>query len=869
MSASIIERIITFCARHAGFIATAALLLGIFCGQYAVSHFSLNSDAESLISSQTTWRKLGAIYDADFPQQNNLIDIVVDGATPERAEAAASSLYSALNARKDMFYFVRRPDYAPYFVQEGLLFLPLDQVKATAQQLISAQPFLGGLAADPSLRGIMDTLLTDLQGVAHGQGSLAQLRTPIAAFSGTLDGVLAGKPSFLSWQSLVDGKPPDPQELRRFVDARPKLDYASLTPGGRATDFIRAVAARLHLVPSEGVRVRITGPIPLSDDEFNTLAERARLMATLMMVAVLTMLYLAVRSARMIFAILLTVFVGLSITSAAGLAIYGSFNVISVAFIALFVGLGVDFGIQFCVRYRAERHERDDLETALRRAGDGVGNALTLAAAATAAGFFSFLPTSYVGVAQLGLVAGIGMLVTYVLTIMLLPALIKLLAPGGEHGTIGYRSLAPLDRFLSRHHLAVVLAAALLGGIAVALLPSLHFDFNPLDLRNPKVESVATALDLMKDPLTSPNTINVLTPSHAEARDRATVLAALPVVSRALTIDSFVPPDQPPKLATLADASDLLDPTIDPLIIRPSPSDRDNVASLVATANALDSAASAAHGSPAAPVAMHLAQDLRRIAKGSNSLRAHAEDAMVPDLKTMLDQLRLSLAPKPVSVASLPPDLKSDWVAPNDTYRVEVFPRGNANDNRVISAFVREVRAVAPDATGTPITIEESGVTIVRAFGQAAALSFLSITILLVIALRRLKDVAIALGPLVLAGILTLGTCAAIGLQLNFANIIALPLLFGIGVAFDIYFVMAWRSGARRLLQSPLTRAVILSAGTTASAFGTLWVSSHPGVASMGELLAISLVWILACVLFFLPSLLALATYREGIPDTI
>jgi hopanoid biosynthesis associated RND transporter like protein HpnN len=592
-------------------------------------------------------------------------------------------------------------------------------------------------------------------------------------------------------------------------------------------------------------------------------------MATLMIVAILLMLRFAVRSIRVIFAILLTVFIGLSITSAAGLAIYGSFNVISVAFIALFVGLGVDFGIQFCVRYRAERHEFDDLETALRRAGDGVGNALTLAAAATAAGFFSFLPTSYLGVAQLGFVAGIGMLVTYTLTIMLLPALIKLLAPGGELAAIGYRSLAPLDRLLAKHHLAVVLFFGLLGGIAAALLPSLHFDFNPLDLRNPKIESVSTALELMNSTQTSPNTINVLAASPEQAERRATVLAALPIVSQVLTINSFVPDDQPAKLAAIQDASDLLDPTIDPLVVRPPPTDKEIVASLLAAAQALDGAAKTVRGGAGGGAASHLAETLRRLAKGSPSLRGRAADALVPGLNTMLDQLRSTLTPKPVTLSTLPPDLKEDWVARNGTYRVEVFPKGNANNNRVITEFVREVRAVAPDATGTPISIEESGKTIVRAFGQAAALSFLSITVLLMLALRRWKDVAIALGPLILAGILTLGTCVAIGLQLNFANIIALPLLFGIGVAFDIYFVMAWRSGARRLLRSPLTRAIILSAGTTASAFGTLWVSSHPGVASMGELLAISLAWILVCVLFLLPALLALLTQREGIPETI
>jgi hopanoid biosynthesis associated RND transporter like protein HpnN len=868
MPTSIIERIVGLCARYAGVVALAAVLFGVICGEFSATHFSLNSNADSLISPTTSWRKLQAAYDADFPQQNNLTVVVIDGATPERAEAAAAGLTAALEKRKDLFYSVRRPDGGPFFAHEGMLFLPLDTVKETSRQLIAAQPFLGGLAADPSLRGVMNNLATALQGVAHGQGSIDRLRAPISAFSKTLDGVVSGRPSFLSWRSLVTGQRPVKQELRRFIQIQPKLDFTSLTPGGRASAAIRAAANRLNLTPAEGVRVRLTGPVPMADDEFITLAERAPLMATLMMLAVLTMLWMAVRSFRLIFAILLTVFVGLAITTAIGLTIFGAFNIISVAFIALFVGLGVDFGIQFCVRYRAERHEFDDLDIALRRAGDGVGNALTLAAAATAAGFFSFLPTSYVGVAQLGMVAGIGMIVTYTLTITLLPALVRLLAPGGEPMMIGYRALAPLDRFLWRRRGIVTMAAGVLVMIGIALLPSLRFDFNPLDLRNPRVESVGTALDLMKDPQTSPNTINVLASSRAKAERRAMVLAALPVVAQTITIDSFIPEGQAAKLAVINDASSLLDPTINPIVTNPPPSDRENAQSLAAASQALESAAGNLGGAtPAA--ARRLAATLHRLAVGPVSLRARADDALVPGLNTMLGQVRDALQPRPVTFNSLPTDLLRDWVASNGTYRVEVFPSGNANDNSVMQEFVREIRVVAPEATGTPIAIQESGTTIVRAFIQAGILSFLSITVLLFIALRRVKDVIIALGPLVMAGIVTLGTCVAIGLQLNFANIIALPLLFGIGVAFDIYFVMAWRSGARRLLQSPLTRAIILSAGTTVSAFGTLWLSSHPGIASMGELLAISLGWILASVLFLLPALLAQATYREGLPETL
>jgi hypothetical protein len=128
--------------------------------------------------------------------------------------------------------------------------------------------------------------------------------------------------------------------------------------------------------------------------------------------------------------------------------------------------------------------------------------------------------------------------------------------------------------------------------------------------------------------------------------------------------------------------------------------------------------------------------------------------------------------------------------------------------------------------------------------------------VLLALTLRRAIDVVLTLIPLLLGGLVTLGICAAVGFALNFENIIALPLLFGIGVAFNIYFVLAWRAGRRQLLQSSLTRAVIFSALTTGTAFGSLWLSRHPGTASMGELLALSLACTLVAALLFLPALL-------------
>jgi hypothetical protein len=382
-----------------------------------------------------------------------------------------------------------------------------------------------------------------------------------------------------------------------------------------------------------------------------------------------------------------------------------------------------------------------------------------------------------------------------------------------------------------------------------------RFDSNPLDLRSPKVESVSTLFDLMGNPETSPNTINVLAPSLAQADPLAARLAKLPSVAQALTVSSFVPDDQDQKLALISDADGLLDSTLNPFEVKSPPSDADLAASFKATAAKLNQAADGTND-PASSHARSLANALTALANGPKASRDRATDAVVPGLKTMLRQLSDSLTPTRVSLETLPAAMQREWIAPGGTARIQVFPKNISNDPQILSDFSDAVLKIAPGATGAPIAIRESGRTIVGAFVEAGILSFFAILVLLVVVLRRAADVAMTLAPLILAGLLTVGTCVALGLELNFANIIALPLLLGIGVAFNIYFVVAWRAGAKNFLQSSLTRAVIFSAATTASSFGTLWLSRHPGTASMGELLMISLFWTLVTTLFVSPALL-------------
>ena len=851
--------------RFAWVVALAAILLGVAAGHFAARHFALDSSTDNLVSASAPWRLNEQRFDTAFPQLNDLIVVVVDAASPERDAQATAQLTARLQAGKRYFLSVRQPQGDPFFAREGLLLLPPAEVRSTMTQIIRAQPFLGALAADPSLRGLMTSLSNALIGIQYHQATFADLSGPLSALTTTLGDIEAGKPASLSWRAMVTGGKSDPRETRSFIMVKPRLDYDALTPGTAASEAIRADAAALGLTSQNGVRVRLTGPVAMSDEEFATLADHAALLGALTLAGMTLMLWFAVRSARIIAAIVVTLLIGLAVTTAGGLAVLGPFNVISVAFIPLFVGLGVDFGIQFSVRYRAERHDGGDLKDALRRAGASIGSALMLAAMAIAAGFLSFAPTGYAGLAKLGMIAGGGMLVTFVLSLTCLPALLALMKPGGESAEIGFSWLAGLNRFVTRRYRIVLPVAGLLALIGAGLLFGLRFDFNPLDLRSAKTESVATALDLMKDPDTSPNTIDLLAPNQEAAKALAARLSRLPQVAGVLSIDTFVPDDQDAKLAAISDASFLLDTTINPPSTAPPPSDAEVVTALRTTAAALRKTASASPGA-GAEKAVQLAGKLEMLAAGAPALRMRASVALLPGLYVMLGEIRAILQAKRITFDMLPRDLVRDWVTPRGAYRLEVLPRGDVSSNAALARFSAAVTAVAPDATGAPIVIQESGRTIVAAFINAGLLSFAAITVLLVLWLRRWVDVAFALVPLVFAFVLTLATSEALGMPLNFANIVALPLLFGIGVAFDIYFVMAWRSGARDLLQSPLGRAVILSAATTACGFGTLAFSSHPGTASMGVLLLISLAWILAVVLVLLPALLAAFDQRAEKP---
>lgn len=850
------------CCRFPWLTLLVASVVTIGATAYTDFHFAINTDTGALISSSLPWRQRELQLDAAFPQRADTILVVVDAPTPETAEGATQALAAALSTKPDRIEEVYRPDGGVFFGRNGLLFLPVDEVQHTIEQLIRAQPFLGTLAADPTLRGLADALAFIPKGVTEGQIEAKDFATSLSRASAAIEDLLQGRATSFSWGELMTGTAPTADELRRFIRVKPVLDYGALEPGAAASEAIRDTAAKLGLTPDHGIKVRLTGPVAIADEEFSTLAEGALLNTLLTTAIVLIVLWLALRSGRIILAVVVSLFAGLALTAATGLVLVGSFNPISVAFAVLFVGIGVDFGIQFSVRYRRERHRTDDLNAALAAGAAKIAKPLALAAAATAAGFYAFVPTDYRGIAELGLVAGTGMIVAFITSITLLPALLTILGAPPEPGEIGYRRLAPVDRFMARNRIPILVLTGICVLAGLPLLYDLKFEFNPLSLRSAKVESVATLIELMKDQASALNGAEVLAPSLKDAEATAQRLEQLPEVSRATTLASFVPERQDEKLALIEDAADLLGPTLDVSDARTAPSEEQTIEALNDAAQAFTEAAKKQPD----PTFSSVAAALTKLAGADSARRTAVGRALLDGLKIRLEQIRNALRPERVSIDDMPPDLNREWVAADGKARVEIAPKGNQNDDETMRRFAAAVLAVAPDATGLPILVQQSARTVVHAFLEAGAFALASITLILFLALRRASDVLVTLVPLLLAGVVTLELTVLLGLPLNFANIIALPLLLGVGVAFKIYYVLAWRGGETSPLASSLTRAVVFSAMTTATAFASLWLSNHPGTSSMGKLLCLSLVTTLAAAVLFQPILMGPPPQRPEEP---
>jgi hopanoid biosynthesis associated RND transporter like protein HpnN len=861
-------RLVTGSGRAAPWILGAAALSSTAFLYYAATRLSINTDTADMLAPELPFRQAERKFEQAFPQLSDLIVVVVEADPASRAHDAADKLAAALARSNGPFRYVYQPGRGPFFARNGLLYLDTDELWQLSEKLAEAQPFLGAMAQDPSLRGLFSVLRRALDEDLGAENKIA-LKKVLDEIDERVQALLAGTPQPRSWQeALLEDEPASVHDHRSFILIQPRFDYASLRPAKEALDIVRRLARQAE-ADERSVRVHVTGEVAMEDEELASVSKGAGIATSVAFALVCAILFLGLGSPRLVAAILVTLGMGLTWTAAFAAAI-GHLNLISVTFAVLFIGLGVDFGIQFAMRYKEELDATRDHARALERAAAGVGGALTLAALAAALSFLSFVPTDYRGLAELGVISGFGMMVALGGNLTVLPAALSLMRVGPDKGRprAGPVETLCLKLLTVRRNRRILLGAAMAAAAgSIFLLPQARFDFNPLNLKDPATPSVAAFLSLLQNPSTTPYTIEILAQDLEAAQELAARLESLDAVDRAVTLASFVPAHQEEKLRIIGDMNLVLAPLLTPLApAATSPPEEE--AAAVETFRKAFLTASARGDDALAASAERLGASLQRLAAIPEWPGALAEQlrwALIGKLPQALNALGLSLAAIPVSLADLPEDLKERYMSSDGRARVEVFPKEDLRDNPAMRRFVRAVQAVAPNAAGAPVTFVEAGDAVVEACMQATAIALLATFALNMAALGKLSDALLVLLPVVLAVVLTAGASVLLDISFNLANLIALPLLLGLSIAFGIYLVMRSRAGwdVERLFRSSTPRAVFFSALTTAVSFGALAFSEHPGMASMGELLMLALSLTLFSSLLVLPALLT-EFHRQG-----
>ncbi|MGY9003038.1 MAG: MMPL family transporter [Rhodospirillales bacterium] len=858
--------------RFAVLVVISTVLMTAGSMNYLAQNIKINTSTSDMLSPNLPFQKQSTIMDEVFPQFSKNLLIVIDGETPDLADDAALVLANKLRGMPKLFGFVYDLAGDPFFQKNGLLYLKTDELGDLSDRLAEAQPFLGTLWQDSSLRGLFDllSLVVDetLKGIGAKDSKAGKPPVDVSmVFNAISDVTVAqkeGRFKHLSWQELMQGNSDkSDNKPRRFLITQPALDFGSLAPAGKAMKAVRQAAAELNLDHDHGIRVRLSGTAALSKEELQSVEEGMGTAGILSLILVLGLLGLGLRSKRLIFATVLTLIIGLIWTAGFAIFALGQLSLISVAFAVLFIGLSVDLGIHFGLRYKESIDTGAFHDEALKEAAQGVGGALTLAAVASAIAFYSFLPTDYRGLAELGLIAGTGMFIAFFANLTVLPALLTLMPVKPKPVKWGQGVAGAAQEFVRNRAKQVVFCAVIIGVSAVALLPQVRFDFDPMNLRDPSTESVSTLLELMLDSRTNPYSITILEKSLESAKDLGARLEKLPEVKSTLTLANFIPENQAEKLEIIESMALYLSPAFQNKRNATPASEKELERTVRELRLKLEKLTAADAASETGKSAVRLNAALEGLltddAGIDRTLRA-LEVRLLSGLPNQLETLRRSLNAEPVDLKDLPKSLQERRVAADGRARLKVYGEGDMLDREQLIKFVNAVRTLAPNAVGAPVVILESGRAVVSSFRDAGAISVVLIGLLLIFILRRMRDVLLVFAPLLLAALLTVAASILFDVPFNFANVIVLPLLFGLGVDGGIHLVLREREQNKSadVLHTSTPYAVMFSALTTIGSFSTIALSSHPGTASMGILLSIAIVLTLVCTLLVLPALMVL-----------
>ncbi len=835
------------------------LLTVIACGislNYTINNLGVNTNTAEMLSEDLPFQQNRKRVETAFPQDTAAILLVVEAQTPEETSQAAGRLAEKLRLKKDKFDSVYIPTENEFFKQQALLYLEVDELEELATKLTDAQPFIGHLAQNYHLQGLFGIITEALK---QKDDSLPMDLEPLlSAINASVSAQIQKQPHHLSWQDLLASNKLNSENRRTMVIAKPKMNFNEIMPAENSLLSARETVKGM-MAETQGLRIRMTGETALEHEELESVTEGAAIAGIVSLVLVCASLWFGLRSVKLLISTFIALIFGLILTAGFAAFAIGHLNLISIAFAVLYIGLGVDYAIHVCLRYRECRTQGMENREAINNSIHTVGFSIFLCALTTSLGFLAFIPTDYAGVSELGVISGMGMFIGLTISLTVLPALLTVFSIKNVEPLHSPHTPSWIANFPFHFSKPIKVFSLLFAAISAAALTHLTFDSNPINLRDPTSESVTTIKELLKSDTDSPFALSALSDDLKQAQELAGRLQTLETVNDAIVLTDLVAKEQDEKLYIIEELDMILGHQLNQF--KESGDKPDTRKALLEFSEEIDKALQEKPQHPSRATLAQLKTNLQNFIAQADSDAANAypalEDNILGLLPYTMTRLRTSLTATGYTLEDLPRYLTQHWLSDDGLYRILITPAQDQNIPANQKKFVKEVQSVDNTVTGLPVADQASGVAVVNAFVEAFSGALIAIVLLLLLILRNIRNTLLVICPLLLGALLTGATNVALDNVFNFANIIALPLLMGMGVDSGIHVMHRLHVGLHddeNLLQTSTARGVMFSSLTTMCSFSSLAFTPHVGTASMGLLLAIGIFFTLICTLIVLPA---------------
>jgi uncharacterized protein len=896
------SRLFAFIAQRPRLILGLALLLSVISVFYTVRNMEFLTGRNDLMPKNAPFQVDYRDYLAEFGDQEEIV-VVIESDDAERATRAADALYARLNREKGVYREVFYPGGLPYFRKNGLLFMPLEDIKNLRTTLTMAAPVLKDLAAAPTVQTLFTSLTRQIDEylAAPDPATLKSLTFMLTTLdkgfastslsAGTVSPVSAGTTSPVPERSRREGLSMDsflkgnsdgtPSMLesagkQQVITVLPIKEKGSFVPAEMAIQVTRAALDEILNKPEfKGIKAGLTGVPVLEYEEMATSQRDIKLATLLSLSLTIILLLFAFRGLLNVIAAMVSLIVGICLSFGFATLAVGHLNILSMVFAIMLIGLGVEYGIQVVLRYQEELKFGISGMEAIETGLSANIRTIIMAAATVALAFVTFAFTDFKGIAELGIIAAGGVIICVLATFTVLPAMLILLErfrkPSGDMINGPRKAVGephPFLRTLFNSPRAVISATVLLSVICVYPTVRTRFDYNLMNLQARGLQSVEYAYKLMRSKENSGYFAVVTAQNQTDAKLLTERLEKLPAVDHVVSLLALVPDQQEAKLAELAALRQVMDavkpvPYDENLRVMELPTVFENFHDRV---NKLKNALETRKADEAKPVGAFLttldgffASLEKEKDKNAMGMLREFQGGMFAELPDKLRMLKESLEAAPVGESDVPQELKRRFVGASGKLLLQVAPKGEIFEREPLEAFVKQVKSVVPKATGEPVMVYESLTVLRDSYLKAFGYAFIGIAAILLINFKSLRFALIGTLPLAAGLLLMVGGMWLVGISFNSANIIVLPLILGVGIDSAIYIINRYRQGDETPAQVAMSSAgigVFLNALTILFSFGALMVAHHQGVFSIGVVMSLGMVASVAVFMVFLPALL-------------